>query len=220
MFRPWPLAQIVPDRDAFFAFLQERWPLFLDRLTSGATAVRETPPGYAPAFSGPAEMPFGHPNVRVSVDNLFLEGALRPTAHPRGREVAESWARAGVAIDPRADRRRRLDGRLKSVDASLPGDGARHRDWLVLAPRWAQVNALVFDGDADAANEYARARYERIRDRIDERFSAWICRRFEALWRTPTGLSERRTVRIWPSSSARSFDRLRLTQRSMALALA
>lgn len=28
-FRPWPLAQIVPDRDAFFAFLQERWPVFL-----------------------------------------------------------------------------------------------------------------------------------------------------------------------------------------------
>ena len=94
LFKPWPLAQIVPDRDAFFAFLQERWPIFLDRLTSGAAAVRETPPGYAPAFSGPAELPFDHPDVRVYVDNLFLEGALRPTAHPRGREVAESWARS------------------------------------------------------------------------------------------------------------------------------
>ena len=185
VFRAWPLAQIVPDRDAFFAFLQERWPIFLDRLTAGAATVRETPPGYAPMFSGPAELPFDHPDVRVYVDNLFLEGALRPTAHPRGREVAESWARAGVAIDPRADRRRRLDGLLKSVEASLPGDGARHHDWLAFAPRWAQVNALVFDAAGDAADENARTRYEHIRDRIDERFTSWIRRRFEALHNLP-----------------------------------
>ncbi|MCY4377430.1 MAG: BREX-3 system phosphatase PglZ, partial [Spirochaetaceae bacterium] len=82
LFRPWPLAQIVPERDAFFAFLQERWPIFLDRLTSGPAAVRETRPGWAPAFSGPAELPFDHHDVRVYVDNLFLEGALRPVAHP------------------------------------------------------------------------------------------------------------------------------------------
>ena len=185
LFKPWPLAQIVRDRDAFFGFLQERWPIFLERLTSGPAAVRETTPGYAAAFSGPAELPFDHPDVRVYVDNLFLEGALRPTAHPRGREVAESWALAGVAIDPRADRRRRLDGLLKSVEASLPGDGARHHDWLAFAPRWAQVNALVFDADAEPAGEDARARYERIRDRIDERFTAWILRRFEALHNLP-----------------------------------
>ena len=184
-FRRWPLAQIVPDPDAFFAFLQERWPTFLGRLTSGPAAVRETRPGYAPAFSGPAELPFDHPDVRVYVDNLFLEGALRPVAHPRGREIAEPWARAGVVIDPRADRRRRLDGLLESVEASLPDDGAVHYDWLDFAPRWAQVNALVFDADADPAGEQARARYERIRDGIDDRFTAWLRRRFEALHNLP-----------------------------------
>ena len=184
-FRPWPLEQIVADPDAFFAFLQERWPIFLDRLTSGPAAVRETPPGYAPAFSGPVELPFDHPDVRVYVDNLFLEGALRPVAHPRGREIAEPWARAGVAIDPRADRRRRLDGLLESVEASLPDDGAVHYDWLDFAPRWAQVNALVFDADADPAGEQARARYERIRDCIDERFTAWLRRHFETLHNLP-----------------------------------
>ena len=31
-FESWPLETIVPDREAFFRFLQERWPLFLDRL--------------------------------------------------------------------------------------------------------------------------------------------------------------------------------------------
>lgn len=31
-FKVWPLSEIVPDEEAFFAFLQERWPLFLSRL--------------------------------------------------------------------------------------------------------------------------------------------------------------------------------------------
>ena len=109
--------------------------------------------------------------MRVYVDNLFLEGVLRPVAHPRRREVAEPWARA--------------DRLLKSVEAALPGDGAGHYDWLDFAPRWAQVNALVFDADADPVGEDARARYERIRDRIDERFMAWLRRRFEALHNLP-----------------------------------
>ena len=32
-FDDWPLETIVPDRERFFAFLQERWPIFLNRST-------------------------------------------------------------------------------------------------------------------------------------------------------------------------------------------
>ena len=61
VFDRWPLAQIVPDREAFFAFLQERWPIFLDRQSSGAVAVHESTQRYGLAFHGPAELPFDHP---------------------------------------------------------------------------------------------------------------------------------------------------------------
>jgi len=71
VFKQWPLAQIVPDREAFFAFLQERWPIFLDRQTSGSVAVHESTERYGLAFHGPAELPFDHPDVRVYIDNLF-----------------------------------------------------------------------------------------------------------------------------------------------------
>ena len=30
-FEGWPLDSIIPDREVFFSFLQERWPIFLDR---------------------------------------------------------------------------------------------------------------------------------------------------------------------------------------------
>ena len=185
VFAQWPLAQLVPDREAFFAFLQERWPVFLDTPASASVAARETVEDYGLEFPGPARIPFDHRDVRVYIDNLFLEGALRPIAHPRGQEVAESWARAGIEIDQRADRARRLDRLLASVEASIPDAAARHQDWLTFAPRWAQVNALVFGAATSRVDGRTPAPYDRIRDRIDETFTAWIRRRFETLHNLP-----------------------------------
>jgi hypothetical protein len=34
VFAEWPLERIVPDREAFLLFLQERWPAFLDRMAA------------------------------------------------------------------------------------------------------------------------------------------------------------------------------------------
>ena len=185
VFAQWPLAQIVPDREAFFAFLQERWPIFLDRQTSGSVAVHESTGRYGLAFHGPAELPFDHPDVRVYIDNLFLEGALRPIAHPGGHEVAGSWALAGIEVDPQAHRKRRLDGLLKSLEETMPKDAASHQVWLAFAPRWAQVNALVFGADAGTLDGNALERYRSIRGRIDEAFTAWIRQRFETLHNLP-----------------------------------
>ena len=206
VFAQWPLVQIVPDREAFFAFLQERWPIFLDGQTGGSVAVRETAEDYGLEFRGPARIPFDHRDVRVYIDNLFLEGALRPIAHPRGQDVAESWARAGIVIDPNADRERRLDGLLKSVEASIPKDAARHHDWLAFAPRWAQVNALVFDPDVGVADGDTRERYESIRDRIDQTFAVWIRQRFETLHNLPP--SPPVMVHQIPRSLARAAARI------------
>ena len=40
-FAAWPLRRIMADREAFFAFLQERWPAFLDRRTTDAATIRD-----------------------------------------------------------------------------------------------------------------------------------------------------------------------------------
>ena len=41
-FDAWPLETIVPNREAFFSFLQERWPLFLNRLAAElATSIED-----------------------------------------------------------------------------------------------------------------------------------------------------------------------------------
>ena len=167
------------------SFTPPRCGLFLLRRSqAGVDAVREPAQAYGLEFPGPSEIPFEHPDVRVYIDNLFLEAVLQQVTHPRVGTLADSWVIVGIKTEPKTDRRRRLEGLLKAIDKSIPGDGAKHQDWLAFAHRWAQVNALWFDPDGEGAGE----RTERLRDvriRIDEAFTSWITDRFGTLHNQP-----------------------------------
>lgn len=184
LFSEWPLEQIVGDREAFFGFLQERWPIFLDRQAVGADAVCEPVDIYGMEFRGPSEIPFDHHDVRVYIDNLFLEGVLQPVSHPRADKLADSWVIVGVKTEPRADRKRRLEGLIEAVEQSIPKEGANHQEWLGFAQRWAQVNALWFDPEGQDVGEREEKLLE-IRERIDGAFTAWIKQRFGTLHNQP-----------------------------------
>ena len=185
-FREWPLASIIPDREAFFAFLQERWPLFLDRLAVPA-AAREDPPSerYEIQIPGPVQVAFDHDDVRIYIDNLFHEGLLKSVPHPKSQRLAGSWAMVGVTTDPSADRLRRMRGLLHAVEETVPGEGAAHRQWLDFARRWAELRVLkgaVSDAGVDARTA---TRYGEVRERVDEGFTAWLAAHYSTLHNHP-----------------------------------
>lgn len=74
-FKGWSLSQIIPDAEQFFAFIQERWPIFLENLTQ-ANLVKEDSEAYGLKVQGPVALPFDHQDIRVYIDNLFVEGKL------------------------------------------------------------------------------------------------------------------------------------------------
>jgi len=206
-FEDWPLDEIVPEREAFFAFLQERWPAFLDSLSSsGGEIVRERPAGYGAGgsgragggagegargarrggvppdrrgyrFSGPALIPFGHDDVRVYVDNLFLEGLLRPVEHPRADSLADTWAVCGVRVSPEENRRRRIEGLLGAIETAVPTRESRYREWLDFAPLWAELTALMLE-EPGALPKDDRARFEALRERVDSAIADWALKRY------------------------------------------
>ena len=146
LFEDWPLEQIVSDRNAFFAFLQERWPVFIDRLAAkGSDEISEGSQTYGLRFNGPINLPFEHDNVRVYIDNLFYEGLLHPVPHPEANKLSTTWVSFGLKIDPEADRLRRLEGLIRNIESSLPPPEARHQDWLTFASRWAELSVLMFE---------------------------------------------------------------------------
>ena len=184
--RAWPLANIIPDREAFFAFLQERWPPYLDRMAAPA-AARERPSAarYETQIPGPVQVAFDHDDVRIYIDNLFHEGLLKPVPHSRSQRLVGSWAMVGVTTDPSADRLRRMRGLLQRVEETIPDDSAAHREWFDLARRWAELRVLrdtVKDAVVDASKA---ARYDEVRQRIDEDFAAWLAVHYSTLHNHP-----------------------------------
>jgi len=199
-FKEWPLEKIVPNRKAFFSFLQERWPAFLDRMgASGTDNLREADQThYALKFKGPLAIPFDHDDVRVYVDNLFFEGLLQPVPHMKQDTFGGQWVEIGVQSDPQANHLRRLNGLIKSIKATLPAPDARHRELLLFAYRWAELivieKSLDQRGVGHTSNdgiltkkkikELQKTLHE-LTTEIDSAFLDWVHNRYAGLHNQP-----------------------------------
>ena len=179
-FKAWPLSEIVPDDEAFFAFLQERWPLFLSRLGS-ANQVREDSPEYGLKYPGPDRLPFDHQDIKVYIDNLFLEGKLTPV-EAKGIEVdAGSWVRSGIATSGVDDDELRISRLFGLVEKELPTAEARYSDWTAFALKWAELSALVHCGNS---TEH-QTRLREIGDALNTTFAGWLADHYSSLINLP-----------------------------------
>lgn len=179
-FKAWPLSEIVPDDEAFFAFLQERWPLFLSRLGS-ANQVREDSPEYGLKYPGPDRLPFDHQDIKVYIDNLFLEGKLTPV-EAKGIEVdAGSWVRSGIATSGVDDDELRISRLFGLLEKELPTAEARYSDWTAFALKWAELSSLVHCGNS---TEY-QTRLREIGDALNTTFAAWLADHYSSLINLP-----------------------------------
>lgn len=179
-FQDWPLGRIVPHRDAFLQFLQERWPLFLDqKLATLMRALKETPLEYAFQLAGPAHLPLD--DVRAHIDTLFLDRELQPIEHEHGDILASHWVSVGVRIDPDADKIRRANVLLTVLENELPGSDEAYRNWLAYGRRWGELVALRYG--PDWPNEAPILdRLNTLQHRTDRAFEEWVLRRYGGLY--------------------------------------
>lgn len=175
-FRNWPLETIVPDKEAFFSFLQERWPHFLNHLAGGEVRFfGERTESYLLKLPGPSVLPFDHSDIRVYVDNLFREGLLEAVPFKQASSFANSWIAIGIKTDDQIDEGRRLDGLLETVAASIPGGDSRHDDWCRFAKIWAELSTLAMESDS------ARQRMQLLQTQIDAALVPWLAKRYRGL---------------------------------------
>ena len=179
-FKAWPLSEIVPDDEAFFAFLQERWPLFLSRLGS-ANQVREDSPEYGLKYPGPDRLPFDHQDIKVYIDNLFLEGKLTPVEAKDIEVDAGSWVRSGIATSGVDDDELRISRLFGLVEKELPTAEARYSDWTAFALKWAELSALVHCGN----NIEYQTRLREIGDALNATFAGWLADHYSSLINLP-----------------------------------
>ncbi len=204
-FKAWPLSEIVPDDEAFFAFLQERWPLFLSRIGS-ANQVREDSPDksagepiwtsqsdalavrtmdgehqYGLKYPGPDRLPFDHQDIKVYIDNLFLEGKLTPVEAKDIEVDAGSWVRSGIATSGVDDDELRISRLFGLVEKELPTAEARYSDWTAFALKWAELSALVHCGNS---TEH-QIRLREIGDALNTTFAGWLADHYSSLINLP-----------------------------------
>ncbi|HEA68943.1 MAG TPA: BREX-3 system phosphatase PglZ [Desulfobacterales bacterium] len=184
-FEGWPLDSIIPDREAFFAFLQERWPIFLDRSAKkDGLEISDNKETYGLEFSGPSDLPFDHDDIRVYIDNLFLEGLLRAVSHERADSLSKTWLAIGIRTDEQVDRTRRVDGLLDTIASAIPKKDTRHDDWFHFAKIWAELMALALEPDV-GLSEPARKRIQFLQTKIDVTFAGWLIKRYAGLINLP-----------------------------------
>ena len=183
--RNWPLENLVPDRLAFLAFLQERWPVFLETLLpAGSKLVSEPRSAYFLKYPGPALLPFDDEDIRVYIDTLFLDGQLKPVPFSRAETVRNRWVSVGVAYDPAAHRQRRFSALLAAADEALPLPPDRYQSWLEFAPRFARVKALRWEPAIQTDQELV-SKFDRLQSKIDANFRAWLTDKFAMLHNQP-----------------------------------
>ena len=184
-FEDWPLETIIQDREAFFSFLQERWPIFLNHtMINKDSSVHEPPATYVLKYSGPADIPFDNEDVRVYIDTLFLDGLLQPVAFPQANKSTQQWITVGIRLDPEADRLRRLEGLIRLVGTRIPLDDARYQDWFAFAHRWSELIVLSHETNVQKQSALEQQFYS-LQKKVDTTFQAWVMKRYSSLHNLP-----------------------------------
>ena len=181
-FENWPLAEIVADDDAFFTFLQERWPGFLSRLSS-ANQTPDDLPGYRLKYPGPDRLLFDHQNIRVYIENLFLEGKLAPVEATDIEVDAGSWVRSGIAVGGVEDEESRVVRLFDFVEETLPTVEARYADWTAFALKWAELSSLVHCGNSAEH----QSRLAESGEALNRTFAGWLADHYFSLINLPPG---------------------------------
>lgn len=172
-----PLETIVPSRTAFFRFLQDAWPRFLQwKIRAQAKETPDHPYVFGEGEEG--ILPFDHDEIRHRVDNLFMEGFLTPVS---GFERASlpAWAHVGVVPEVPADPHNRFEHLLRQVTKAAE-ELDHHHAWQALVPKWAELYDWVLTHEAELEKDRHQA-WVKLRETIEERFERWLTERFSTL---------------------------------------
>jgi len=201
-FHDWPLDIIVFDDKAFFAFLQERWPVFLDRLSHGNQTFEE-PLEYNLKYAGPDVLPFDHEDIRIYIDNLFVEGKLTPIQKSDIDIEAHPWIKNGIFETRNVDDNIRIKGLLEIIEKAIPTAESRYSQWLDFAMKWAELKSLICIQDPEVAGEI-HERFQCIGNTLNTNFTNWLTNHYANLINLPpTNLAMLHHV---PRCMARELD--------------
>ncbi len=184
-FPEWPLKEIVSDREAFWEFLQERWPLFVADCSSGAAENAATGEVAAELrFPKPLALPFEHDDVRVYIDNLFAEGILKPINWVAEAVREMPWIKVGMVGGPENRAEVCFGELLKGVKEGRPHESAAVQDWLSFAVKYARLKALR-TREPQSLTADDRDHCDTFSIELNAAFAAWVHKGYASQFNYP-----------------------------------
>ena len=181
-FGDWPLERIVRSRNAFFEFIQERWPLFVRKFQlSGGTGEDSQPRDHPEMkYGGPVELPFDSHDIRVYLDNMFVEGMLSPVDADSPGQPLPQWVTIGVRNSDASHIIHKIDLLLANIEKDIPNERSQVSQWEAFAYRWAELLVLRH-GENIHLPEILTDRISRAQDTLDAGFQTWMLSRYSGL---------------------------------------
>ena len=170
-----PVKRLFEDRAYALRAIQGSWRNYLTRAGAFPAEVE----GGTSAAEDQFVIPFNHPDIRMGIDTLFLEGALKPVQCALLPTDFPAWARVGIAKDS-SGQAQFVAENAANVAENLPDLDSSHRDWFVLARRLGELLHQYFGLPADLAEEVATD-VRQAQDAADDRLQAWLRRHFADL---------------------------------------
>ena len=175
-FKGLPISALFASKSTLLRVVQDAWYSYLSRLGLTGTRTGEFTPE---DFSAKVDVPFEHPDVRVMVDSMFLDGLLHPLAVQGSTVNIPEWAKVGIVQDPLALRNLVADG-IKGILQSLPTLESSHRDWANTSRRFAEVLARFHALDTVRA-EGLKVAIAELQEAIDARLLNWVSKHYADL---------------------------------------
>ncbi|MGI8739741.1 MAG: BREX-3 system phosphatase PglZ [Gammaproteobacteria bacterium] len=183
-FHDLPIADFCTDRAKFLRVIEDSW----ERFASDSTrAPRADGKDAGERGLGQPEIAFDHPDIRMVVDSMFLDGTLRPLMVADIPSRLPSWMRVGFLENPSA----RVDlvrAACKLLLDELPTEVVTHREWSAFAQRLGEVLARWHALGSTQAKEVANE-IQMLRGQANERFLGWLAGRYDALSSLPAARS-------------------------------
>lgn len=169
-----PIEEMLASKTRLARFVQDQWRLYLSG--RGIVDDRASQESADESASPTVSIPFEHPDVRVLVDTMFLDGVLRPVKRYGSANDNPDWVSAGSTDDhgTQVDFISKGIGRI--VD-DLPATDASHRDWSILAHR---LGDILFRFNALKA-EFTDPVGQQVRELLseaDSRLKNWLFRNY------------------------------------------
>jgi len=183
LFEEWPIDVLLLDKESFLGFLQERWSIFLDYYAMDDNQLFN-PDQYSLEYPGPALLPFDDHEVRIYLDNLFIEDLLQPIPHASGNQFKDNWMRIGIELDPSQDMIQRFRNLFENIQSELPDADTSYVEWFKFSYRWAKL-IILYEEIRNNVDSGDTQKYRSLRDEIDIIFQTWLLNKYSGLFNLP-----------------------------------